>query len=219
MQILRKSLCLPVLIMLAVASFGQEFEGSIAFVKKSYYDTTHLNYYIKKNRIRIDKYNRQGGKLIETLLVNLDKETVTALHPEKKLYRPLSVVPECQTSKSDYEVKKTGNFRRINGHKCYQWRVRNEKLNTEIAYWVTKIQFDFYDDLLKLLQRTERTYRFYMQIPDKDGYFPMLTVERTLLRDERERLEVKNIARDKISESLFKIPEDFTELLFSQQIQ
>ena len=147
MQILRKSLCLPVLIMLAVASFGQEFEGSIAFVKKSYYDTTHLNYYIKKNRIRIDKYNRQGGQLIETLLVNLEKETVTALHPEKKLYRPLSVAPECQTSKSDYEVKKTGNFRRINGHKCYQWRVRNEKLNTEIAYWVTKIQFDFYDDL------------------------------------------------------------------------
>ncbi|MBS3805887.1 MAG: DUF4412 domain-containing protein [Bacteroidales bacterium] len=219
MQILRKSLFLLVFLPLTCSLLGQNFEGSITFVKKSFYDTTFHHYYVKNNRIRIDKYEEQGGQLIETLLVDLQEETVTAVNPQKKLYRPLSIAPDKKIPNEDFKVIKTKNFRRINGNKCYQWRVRNRKLNSEIAYWVAPTRFDFYGDLLKLLKRTERAYRFFMQIPDNEGYFPMLSVERTLLRDERERLVVKDIVRDKLSKALFTIPEDYRELLFSQQIQ
>jgi len=198
---------------------AQNFEGSITFVKKSFYDTTVHHYFVKNDRIRIDKYEQQGGKLIEALLVDLQEESVTAINPQKKLYRPLSIVSGKKVPRDDFKVIKTKNFRRINGIKCYQWRVKNKKLNSEIAYWVAPTHFGFYSDLLKLLKRTERTYRFFMQIPDNDGYFPMLSVERTLLRDERERLVVEDIVRDKLSDALFKIPDDYRELLFSQQIQ
>ena len=204
---------------LTCALMGQGFEGSITFVKKSFYDTTFHHYFVKNNRVRIDQYEEQGGKLIETLLVDLQEESITAVNPQKKLYRPLSITSDKRIPREDFKVIKTGNFRRINGTKCYQWRVRNRKMNSEIAYWVAPTHFDFYRDLLKLLKRTERTYRFFMQIPDNAGYFPMLSVERTLLRDERERLVVKDIVRDQLSDALFTIPEDYRELLFSQQIQ
>jgi len=219
MQIFRKSLFLLFLLTFSCSLTGQSFEGSITFVKKSFYDTTFHHYFVKNDHIRIDKYDRQGGKLIETLLVDLREESVTAVNPQKKLYRPLSIVEDKRIPKEDFKVIKTKNFRRINGTKCYQWRVRNKKLNSEIAYWVAPTRFDFYSDLLKLLKRTERTYRFFVQIPNNDDYFPMLSVERTLLRDERERLEVKKIQQDKLSDALFRIPEDYRELLFSQQIQ
>ncbi len=219
MQILRKSLSLFVLLLIAIASVANHFEGQITFVRKSFYDTTYLQYYIKQDRIRIDKYEEKGGPLIQTLLVDLEKETVTAVNPEKKLYRPLNISSGGSGKKSHFEVIKTNNFRRIKGIKCYQWRVRNEKLNSEIAYWVTKKRFGFFDDLFDLLKRTERTYHFFSQIPGNEGYFPMLAVERTLLRDERERLEVKNINRNKLSESLFIIPDNYRELLLSQKIR
>ena len=219
MQIFRKSLSLILLIFLSGAAQAEPFEGSITFAKKSFYDTTYLHYYIKDHQIRIDRYSEEGGDLLETLLVDLQKETVTAVNPEKKLYRPLSITPEDQIDEDDYEIIKTRNFREINGTRCYQWRVRNEKLNSEIAYWVTPTRYTFFNDLLNLLRRTERAYRFFVQIPGNDGYFPMLSVERTLVRDERERLVVQSIQQARLSDNLFDIPGDYTELVFSQQIQ
>lgn len=219
MHFLRKSLGALLLFLSGTACMAGTFEGSIKFVKKSFYDTTFLQYYIKDHQIRIDKYGRQGGELIETLLVDLEKQTVTAVNPIKKLYRPLTIASEDQAPNQGYKIIKTGNFREINGVRCYQWRVRNRRLNSEIAYWVTQTQFDFYDDLLTLLKRTERIYRFFIEIPGNEGFFPMLSVERTLLRDERERVVVQQIDEGSLSERLFKIPDDYTELVLSPQIQ
>jgi hypothetical protein len=218
MQILQKSPVLLVLVFLGLCANASNFEGSITFVKKSYYDTTYLHYYIKNERIRIDQYNRKGGQLIETLMVDLREKSLIAVNPGKKLYRPLSIRPDEHPADKDFEVIKTRNFRMINGRKCYQWRVRNRRLNSEIAYWVTHMDYRFFDDLLMLLRRTERAYRFFVQIPGNDGYFPMLMVERTLLRDERERVVVDKINRERLNDSLFQIPDDYTELMFSQQI-
>jgi hypothetical protein len=218
MHILQKSPVLLAMLLFGLCANANNFEGSITFVKKSYYDTTYLHYHIKGDQIRIDQYNRKGGRLIEILMVDLREKTLIAVNPEKKLYRPLSIRPDEEVADKNFEVIKTRNFRMIQGKKCYQWRVRNRRLNSEIAYWVTQTDYSFFDDLLMLLRRTERAYRFFVHIPSKDGYFPMLTVERTLLRDERERLIVDNISRGRLSDSLFQIPDDYTELMFSQQI-
>jgi len=217
-QILQKSPVLLAMVLFGLCAKANNFEGSITFVKQSYYDTTYLHYYIKNERIRIDQYDRKGGRLIETLMVDLSEKTLIAVNPGKKLYRPLSIRPEEEAADKDFEVIKTRNFRMINGRKCYQWRVRNRRLNSEIAYWVTQTEYNFFDDLLMLLRRTERAYRFFVQIPGRDGHFPMLMVERTLLREERERLIVDHISRGRLSDSLFQIPDDYTELMFSQQI-
>jgi len=218
MQILRKSPVLLMLVLFGTVASANPFEGRITFVKKTFYDTTYLHYYIKNNRIRIDQYDRKGGRLMETLLVDLREKSLVAVDPERKLYRPLSIAPDEERFDEGFEVIKTRNYRMINGNKCYQWRVRNRQLNSEIAYWVTKTDYTFFNDLWMLLRQNARAHRFFVQIPGREGYFPMLTVERTLVRDERERMIVRQINPDRLSDSLFQIPDSYTKMMFSQQI-
>ncbi|PLX04928.1 MAG: hypothetical protein C0594_08520, partial [Marinilabiliales bacterium] len=100
-----------------------------------------------------------------------------------------------QDESGDYEVMQTRNHKKIHGQKCYQWRVKNKEQNTEIAYWVFDGNFDFFDDFLRLWNRTEKHSSYFLHIPETNGYFPMLSVERTSLRDKKMRLEVLNINR------------------------
>ena len=219
MQILRKSLLFCVFIGLSAMAFGEKlFEGSITFIRKSYYDTTELRYLIKNNMIRVDEYDSDSQR-IKSLLVNLEEDRVLAIDPQRKRYRPLHVKSAGRLPDSSFQIVKTGNFKVINGKKCFQWRVKNRKMNSEIAYWVTNTKFEFFHELINLLKRTERNYLFFEKIPSHKGYFPMLTIERTLVRDERERIVVDKIRQQKLQEDLFRIPDDYTRLRFSQQIR
>ena len=188
---------------------AEPFEGLIKFRQYTSYDTTLLRYSIRNNKIRINKYDN-GGRLIECLLVDTEKEKVTALNPRRKLYRPLEPEEIKKTDKGDnYDVIRRGNHKKINGVKCYQWRVRSRKSNTEIAYWVTEKKFEFFHDLISLLERTNKIYDFFSEIPGKNGMFPLLSVERTLLRKERQRIAVAEITRKSMNENLFEIPDDY----------
>jgi hypothetical protein len=201
------------------AILSQEpFEGTISFIRKSFYDTTEMCYYIKENKVRIEKRSPEG-KIKQILLFDIKNGEMMAVDPERKLYRSLPVTSYSRIPDSTYKIIKTDIKKKINGILCYQWRVRNRKINSEIAYWVTRKNFSFYNKLLNMLKHTERIYRFFTRIPGNEGYFPMLIVERTLLRDERERLIVNDIHMNELSESLFRIPEDYAELSLSQYIQ
>ena len=69
--------------------------------------------------------------------------------------------------------------------KCYQWSVKCKEKNTEISYWVTQNNFDFLEKMVKILNQTERSWEFFTHIPQNQGFFPMLSVERNLVRDEK----------------------------------
>ena len=202
-------LLLTSLLLLSPVLRAESFEGLIKFRQYTSYDTTLLKYFIRNNKIRINKYNNDG-QLIECLLVDTEKEKVTALNPQKKLYRPLELENKDHTEEDEnYVIIRRGNHKKINGVKCYQWRVRNRKSNTEIAYWVAAKKFDFFHDLIGLLQKTNKIYDFFSEIPGKNGMFPFLSVERTLLRKERQRLTVAEITGKSMEESLFEIPDDY----------
>ncbi len=188
---------------------AETFEGFIKFNQYTSYDTTLLRYSVRNNKIRINKYDNEG-RLIECLLVDTDKKRVIALNPQKKLYRPLELKEIKTTEKAEnYDIIRSGNHKKINGVKCYQWRVRNRKNNTEIAYWVAEKKFGFFNDLIELLERTNKIYEFFSEIPGKKGMFPLLSIERTLLRKERQRLAVTEITSKTMDESLFEIPDDY----------
>ena len=188
---------------------AETFEGFIKFNQYTSYDTTLLRYSVRNNKIRINKYDNEG-RLIECLLVDTDKKRVIALNPQKKLYRPLELKEIKTTEKAkNYDIIRSGNHKKINGVKCYQWRVRNRKNNTEIAYWVAEKKFGFFNDLIELLERTNKIYEFFSEIPGKKGMFPLLSIERTLLRKERQRLAVTEITSKTMDESLFEIPDDY----------
>jgi hypothetical protein len=185
------------------------FEGVIHFQRYTTYDTSLLKYSIQNNKVRINKYDKDG-QVIECLLVDVKKEKVFALDPQKALYRPLQLDDREEGSGNDkYKIIRRGNHKKINGVTCYQWRVRDRESNSEIAYWVTKKNFDFFHKLIDLLERTNKIYHFFAEIPGNKHMFPLLSVERTLLRDERQRLAVTEIIRKPMDKQLFTIPDSY----------
>jgi hypothetical protein len=190
-------------------AFEEGFEGHIAFVKKTHFDTLYINYYVKGEKVRINQYT-SDGILLYSLLADLESETVVALEPAKKMYRILDVRKENQSSQEEQMIiKKTGNYKFIDGVKCLQWRVRDRETNSEIAYWVTQNNLQFMNELAQLLSNTDRIYEFFSYIPSQKGYFPILTIERTLLRKERQRFVLQDINPKIMNEKFFQIPSGY----------
>jgi hypothetical protein len=136
-------------------------------------------------------------------------EEIYVLSPSKKLYTKLTINQRDHQDHENFIVQKTENHREVNGIDCYQWRVKNIERNTEIAYWVSQNDFYFFEDLIKLINHTDKTYDFFEKIPESQGFFPLLAVERTLLRKEKSRIYVANITKKSISDSMFTIPADY----------
>ncbi len=192
------------------------FEGRIDLVEESQYDTFYYSYFIKDKYIRVDKFD-ENHKIIQTELINIEKKEIIVLSPSKKLYTRLKSSSDLILKGQNFTIIKTENTRQIKGKECYLWRVRNKELNKEVAYWVAENNYYFFNDFIKLLNHTEKTFEFFEKIPDSQGFFPMLTVERTLLRKEKRRIEVIEIKSQKINDTMFEIPSGFEEVKTNPQ--
>lgn len=190
---------------------SDSFEGSIYFVQETLSDTSYYTYHVKGNMVRMDIHS-QCENCIEdenSLIFDLKSGTITAVHPKRKLYMNIAVKPYIESENDDYKINRTRNNKKIHGYKCYQWRVKNKVENTEIAYWVAEDNFFFFDDFLKLWNRSEKHAIYYLKIPETEGFMPMLSVERTTLRDQKMRLEVLKINEAKLNNEMFRIPDDY----------
>jgi len=190
-------------------SVEKQFEGSINFIKKTLDDTTFYVYRVKGRKIRIDiKENSLNSNSIENyLLFDLDKKSITAISPSRKLYIPIQASEYKKADEKKFIIVKSNNKKLVNGYQCFQWRVKNVEQKTEITYWVATENFAFFEDLLKLWNRSEKHAVFYLH--EIYGYFPMESIERTLLRDEKMKLLVTSIQKTKVEDSLFNIPKDY----------
>ena len=184
------------------------FEGSIELICSSFYDTSYYTYYVKNENVRIDKFD-ENNSLTQSMIIDLEIDEIFVLSPKKKLYKQLTLNEELSETQEDFIILKTGNSRTVNGYECYQWRVKNTERNMEVAYWVWQDNFYFFEELVHLLNRADKTYEFFDKIPETQGFFPMLTVERTLLRREKSRASVVNINKKAVDKSIFKIPSNY----------
>mgnify|MGYP006292163777 CR=1 FL=1 len=193
----------------SVYSSSNTFEGYISFVKETHYDTIHITFHVKDEKVRIDQHFNDGT-ILNSLLIDIPKEEVVAVDPVKKMYRVLNLSEETRKiSANRFVIKKTGNHKMIEGKECYQWRVKDKTTNSEIAYWVTQNNLDFMNDVIQLISKTDRIYKFFSLIPGTDGFFPVLSVERTLLRKERQRIMVQSINHQDVKDHLFTIPSSY----------
>jgi hypothetical protein len=187
------------------------FEGSIQFIQQTLNDTLYYTYHVKERKVRVDIHEKciscEGPQ--NSLLFDLDKKTITAISPSRKMFINLEVKPYRKIDESQFTIIKSENTKVINGYKCQQWRVRNKTQNTEITYWVANDGFQFFEEFLRLWNRTEKHAQFYLQIPDIIGFFPMLSEERTLLRDHKMKLAVTDIRKKPVEQNLFDIPKDY----------
>ncbi len=53
---------------------------------------------------------------------------------------------------------------------------------------------------------------FFLQIPDKEGFLPVLAVERNLVREEKQSMEITSVNQRSVSDKLFEIPKDYKNL-------
>jgi hypothetical protein len=192
------------------------FEGNIQLIKQSHYDTTYLIFYIKDSKARVDEFNERG-QLTKTLLINLNSGNIIALSPALKLFTDVTHHNKEMVSKSNrqYSVIKTSNYKMIEGKKCFQWRVRNRLLDSEITYWVMESDNQMMGKLYAILNSTENyssISSFYLQIPETNGYVPILAVERNLVWEEKQSMHITSINERKVSGRLFEIPKDYKNL-------
>lgn len=190
-------------------SAAQGFEGEIVFTKATPKDTAYYAYKIKGNKIRVEELDQQL-KMINYMLVDVSKPSVYAVNPKRKLYVEMSTYSRLDIrDTTEFVIYKTENYKRIQGYKCFQWRVRNKKQNTEVAYWVSNEFFVSFADYLKLLNKDENSSLYYLYIPKTEGFFPLMAVERTVLREWKSSLEVMKIEKKNLSTALFEIPGNY----------
>ncbi len=192
-------------------SFAQSFEGVIDFRKTNLAEKVYYSYTVKGNHVRIDEKSEDGKSIIATLLVNLSSKEILALSHERKLYMKREAKTTDRVANSP-RIIRSGNHRFIGSNDCEQWRVKNDGENTEISYWVTKGNYDFFLPLLGVLGRKDRFATYYLSIPDREGFFPVDAVERDLQRNEKGRLEVLSITEKKLDNSLFEVPKNYMQM-------
>lgn len=191
------------------------FEGNIQLTKQSQYDTTYLIFYVKDSKARVDEFD-ESGQLTKTLLIDLITENIVALSPSLKLFTNVARYNDSPTkTDKQFDVLKTNNFKLIEGKKCYQWRVRNRLLDSEITYWVMESEMQFMVKLYSILDAAENYSSipsFYFQIPESEGFVPVLAVERNLVREQKQSMKVTSINERKVSGRIFEIPKDYRNL-------
>ncbi len=201
----KKNFLFIVFLLLQSTCWSAGFEGSISLIKESFYDTTFFNYFVSDGKIRIEEFNSK--KLLQHIyIVNTLNDEVIIIDPVKKLYTKLRKKPLNCNNDAQCAVLKSVNSKMINGIRCYQWRVKCKDKNTEISYWVTQNDFYFFEKMAKIFNATDRSLEFFNHIPLSQGFFPMLSVERNLVRDEKMRTAVLNIERKSVDSALFRIP-------------
>lgn len=189
---------------------SNKFEGEIVFVKETLIDTSYFSYKIKGSKVRVDELDRNLNTK-NYMIIDINAPLIYAVNPARKLYTNMPIHPwdYDNAPQSNFQIIKTENYKYLNGYKCNQWRVRNKKEDTEIVYWVAYDQFTFFKKLLRLINIADKNSDYYLRIPETDGIFPMLSVERSILRSWKSKLEVINISKKNIETTLFEIPNDY----------
>ena len=187
------------------------FEGIIKFVQETFSDTTYYTYYVKDNKIKLEiNEDCKDCDVSDAMLFDLKNQTIIAMKPSLRMYKDVEIRPYVETTNKDFNIiKNSRNKKKVQGYKCEQWRVKNQKENTEITYWVTEGNYYFFEEFLKLWNRSEKQSRYFLQVKSTNGFFPILSVERSTFREKRMKLQVIKLERKPLEESIFEIPAEY----------
>jgi len=189
---------------------AQSFEGTIEFKKITPSDTVSYVYTVKGNKVRIDEIGSKSHKIEGTFLVDLDAKTMISLNHERKLYMD-NPTPAAPVIKGTCVVKKGQNVKNIQGYKCTEYTVTNNDENTQITYWLADGKFTFFEKLLRILNRKDKSSVYFLQIPDVKNMFPMLSIQTDINGKETTRLEVTKITKKEVDASIFEMPKGYNK--------
>ena len=195
-----------IIALFSITSVFSQFQGVIDF-EKIKTETTRYSYSVKGNKVRIDE-TATDGSLKGIMIVDLSKSTVTALSTERKLYRDATNKRIAPLIKP--EITKTKNKKTINGFECTEWIVKYSQENTQISYWVSpETGFDFFEKLIKVLNRKDKLSKYFIAIPGNNAVFPVNAVEKNMDGTIKTELKIAKIVKKELSDSIFDIPKDY----------
>jgi hypothetical protein len=189
---------------------AQNFEGTIEFTRKNYFDETKYIYYIASSKVRIDELDKDL-KITGTMLVDLKTKNVKAINHDRKMHMEIKSKPSVKDL-SRSEIFKTTEKKKILGYDCIKWTVSNPDYKSKAVYWVIEDgSYFFLKDLLTALNRKDKSALYWMQIPENAGYFPIKGEEKGFDGKLKSNLEVTKMTKMKIDASKFKIPTEYKE--------
>ncbi|MCC7301725.1 MAG: DUF4412 domain-containing protein [Bacteroidia bacterium] len=206
---MKKIFSILLLTAFTLGAFAQ-FEGTIAFSKKTAYDTINYLYYIKGDKVRIDELNSKTGKVEGTFLIDLKAGTMTSLSHERKMYLEQKT-PAPSKPAGECKVEKTKNTKTINGYKCVEYKVTNSTENTIVSHWVAAGKFNFFSKMLKVLNRKDKFSVYFQQIPGMDGMFPMYSTLSAMDGKVTETMDATKVEKKAVDAGLFSIPAGYTK--------
>lgn len=184
------------------------FQGTIKFTKTIGPVTANYVYYVKGDRIRVEELS-ENGEVQGIMLVNTKANTVKALSPERKMF--IDVPNKRPARETEVYVQKTNNTKMINGYECTEVKVTGKDDGREVTFWAATDDFDFMIPLLETLNRKDKLAVYFMNIPNLQGTFPMLGVERKTDGVELTKLQVVDVNKTDLSDDLFEIPKDYSK--------
>lgn len=194
---------------LSTAAFaGGPFQGTIKFTKTIGPVTANYIYYVKGDKVRVEELS-ENGEVQGIMIVDTKANTVKALSPERKMY--IDVPNKRPARETEVYVQKTNNTKVINGYNCTEVKVSGKTDGREVTFWVADDDFDFMVPLLETLNRKDKLATYFMNVPELDGFFPMIGVERKTDGVELTKLQVNTVNKGDLNNDLFMIPADYTK--------
>lgn len=194
---------------LGIAGFASgPFQGTIKFTKTIGPVTANYVYYVKDHLVRVEELG-ENGEVQGIMIVDTKANTVKALSPERKMY--IDVPNKRPARETEVYVQKTNKTQEINGYNCTQVKVTGKEDGREVTFWVADDDFDFLLPMLETLNRKDKLAVYFMNVPDIEGMFPMVGVEKKTDGVELTKLQVSEVERSDLDMSLFEIPSDYTK--------
>jgi hypothetical protein len=191
----------------------KEFIGTLKYIEYTPFDTTYYKVYVTKDNIRVEtfKNKNESENADKVIIYKLREKQIYAIKPSDHVYKTLNVDSDKDISIKGCEViLNKNNFKYINNYKCIQYRIKNKLENTDITYWIPEEDFPFYYEMISMKRSMQPVYKYFFMLPNSQVAFPMQTVERTMLREEKSSYKViaMNETRE-LKDGLFTVPDDY----------
>jgi len=190
---------------------NSNFSGEIKYVQYTPFDTTYYTVYVSKDKIRIDSFNNKEQKKAQKIMIyDLKAQKIIALKPSEKIFKLTDAkFSSSEKIRGSYVIINRRNTKYINGYKCIQYRVKNRIEDTDITYWIPENSFPFYYEMVSIKNSMQKAQKYFFMLPNHEIAFPMQTVERNTLREERLSYSVVKIDKKPIEDTLFIVPENY----------
>jgi Domain of unknown function (DUF4412) len=193
------------LVIFCVSSSSQtDFEGKIV-MKITGNETSNIVYYVQGENTRMEVESH--GKKV-AILHNKKDSNSEMLMDEQKMYMEF---PRVDMSKTDIKesdvadkIKKTGEYKTINGYKCEKWTFTDDNGQTGEA-WMTDQLGGFFMLQNPMMKNQQDDWKQKLI----GNYFPMLVTVNNDSGEKEFTMEVVSVDKMSLNKDLFEIPSGY----------